>query len=71
MTTALQAPHLCATDAKRFFLASAGRDSVHLHYSGGTDQTMEAAHPEIVRVSRAADARQRVALRGGENERRP
>ena len=71
MTTVLQAPHPCATDAKKFFLASAAWGSVHLHYSGVTDRTMEAAHPEIVRFSRAADARRRGALRSGENGRRP
>jgi len=35
------------------------------------DRTMEAAHPEIVRFSRAADARRRGALRSGETGRRP
>jgi hypothetical protein len=70
MTTALQAPHPCATDAKKVFLASAAWCSAHLHYSRVTDRTMEAAHPEIVRFSRAADARRPGALRGGENGRR-
>lgn len=55
MTTALRVPHPSATDAKRVFLASAARDSVHLHYSGVTDQTKQAAHSEAVRFSRAAD----------------
>jgi hypothetical protein len=71
MTTTFQAPHSCATDAKQFFLASAAWCSVHLHYSEVTDRTMEAARPEAVRFSRAADARKRGALRNGENERRP
>jgi hypothetical protein len=71
MTTALQAPHPCATDAKKSFLASAAWGSVHLHYAGVTDRTMEAAHPEIVRFSRAAIARRRGALRSGQNGRRP
>ena len=71
MRTALQAPHPCATDAKMFFLASAAWGSVHLHYSGVTDRTMETAHLEIVRFSRAADARRRGVLRSGENGRRP
>jgi hypothetical protein len=70
MTTALQARHPHATDAKKFFLASATWDSVHLRYSGVTDRTMEAAHPEAVRFSRATDARRRGALRGSENGRR-
>jgi hypothetical protein len=70
MKTTLQAPHPCATDAKRFFLASAAWDSIHLNYSGVTDQTMEAAHSEAVRLSRAADARRRGALRSGEKRRR-
>jgi hypothetical protein len=71
MTTALQAPHPSATDAKKCFLASAAWDSVDLHYSGVTDRTMEAAHPEAVRVSRVADARRCGALRSGENGWRP
>ena len=47
-------PHPCATDTKKSFLASAAWGSVHLHCSGVTDPTMQAAHPEIVRFSRAA-----------------
>lgn len=70
MTTALRVPHPSATDAKRFFLASAAWDSVHLHYSGVTDQTKEAAHSEAVRFSRAADVGQRGALHNGDNGRR-
>jgi len=70
MTAALQARHPRATDAKKFFLVSAAWDSVHLHYSGVTDWTMEAANSEVVRFSRAADARRRGALRSGDNGRR-
>ena len=69
MTTALQAPRV--TDAKSFFLASEAWDSVDLHYLGVTDLTMEATNSEVVRFSRAADARPRGVLRGGENGRRP
>ncbi|MET4023766.1 hypothetical protein ABIC10_008908 [Bradyrhizobium sp. S3.2.12] len=42
MTAALRAPHSRARDAKRCLLASAARDSIHLHYSEVTDRTMEA-----------------------------
>jgi len=71
MTTALQAPHPGATDAKKCFLASAARSSVHLHCSGVTDRTMETAHPDIIQRSSAADARRRGALSSGETGRRP
>jgi hypothetical protein len=70
MMADLQAPHPCATDAKRF-LASMTWNSVHLHYSGVTDRALETAHPDIVRFSRPADARRRGALRSGANGRRP
>lgn len=65
MTTALQAPHPRVTDAKKFFVASAAWASVPLHYSGVTDGTMKAAHPDIVQFCRG-----RGALRGRENGRR-
>ncbi len=70
MTTALQAPHPSATDARRRFLASAC-NSIHLNNSGVSDQTMEAEHSEAVRLSRAANVRRRGALRSGKNKRRP
>jgi hypothetical protein len=70
MKTALQAPHPGATNAKRFFLASAAWDFIHLDYSGVSDQTMEAAHSEAVRLSKAAAARRRSASHNGENRRR-
>lgn len=70
MTTTLQAPHPRATDTKKRVLASAAWDSVHLHYSAVIDLTMEATHPEAVRVSRAADGRRCGALRSVESGRR-
>jgi hypothetical protein len=71
MTTALQAPHPHATDARRRSLASAAWNSIHLNNSGVSDQTMEAAHSGAVRLSRAANVRRRGALRSGKNGRRP
>jgi hypothetical protein len=71
MRPAFQAPHPCATDAKKFFLASGGVGFRLLTYSGVTDRIMETAHPKTVRFSRTADARRRRGLRSGENGRRP
>jgi hypothetical protein len=71
MTAVLQAPHPCARDAKAFFLALAAWDSIHLHHLRVTDRTMKAAHPEAIRFSKVTDFRQRGALHGGENGRRP
>lgn len=68
MTAVLQASHPCARDAKA---TSAAWDSIHLHHLRVTNRTMEAAHPEAILFSRAGDSRQRGALHGGENGRRP
>ena len=68
MTTALQAPHPCATGARRRFLASGAWSSIHFNNSGLSDQTMEAAHSEAVRLSGAANGRSRGALRSGKTD---
>jgi hypothetical protein len=65
MTTALQVLRPLRDRCKKVLLASAASGSVNLHYSGVTDRTMKAAPPELVRLSIAADDRQRVALRSG------